>query len=102
MLMGYGTGAVMAVPAHDQRDYEFAQEYGLPIRQVIEPANAADNCDLDTEAFVTKGRLVNSGKYDGLTSAAAFDAFAADLEEAGTGERRTNYRLRDWMISRQR
>ncbi len=101
VLMGYGTGAVMAVPAHDQRDWEFAQEYGLPVKQVIAPADAAA-CDLSAAAFTDKGVLVNSGKYDGLTSAAAFDAIAADLEAAGKGERRTNYRLRDWLISRQR
>ena len=101
VLMGYGTGAVMAVPAHDQRDYEFAQEYGLPIRQVIEPAGD-ESCDMDQEAFVAKGRLLNSGKYDGLSSADAFSAIADDLTAAGTGARRTNYRLRDWLISRQR
>jgi leucyl-tRNA synthetase len=101
VLMGYGTGAVMAVPAHDQRDYEFARHYGLPIRQVIEAAGD-EACDVQTEAFVAKGVLLNSGKYDGLSSAAAFDAIATDLEAANKGERRTNYRLRDWLISRQR
>jgi leucyl-tRNA synthetase len=101
VLMGYGTGAVMAVPAHDQRDYKFAREYGLPIRQVIEPVGD-ESCDMDQEAFVAKGRLLNSGKYDGLSSADAFNAIADDLEAAGTGTRRTNYRLRDWLISRQR
>jgi len=101
VLIGYGTGAVMAVPGHDQRDWEFAQEYGLPILQVIEPADDAD-CDIAAGAFVDYGVLVNSGKYTGLTSADAFDAIATDLEGAGNGERRTNYRLRDWLISRQR
>ncbi|MCP4002429.1 MAG: leucine--tRNA ligase [Gammaproteobacteria bacterium] len=101
VLMGYGTGAVMAVPAHDQRDYEFAHEYGLPVRQVIEPAGN-EVCDLNSEAFVIKGRLINSGKYDGLSSAEAFNALATDLEADGKGDRRTNYRLRDWLISRQR
>ena len=101
VLMGYGTGAVMAVPAHDQRDYEFAHEYGLPVQQVIEPAGN-EPCDLDSEAFVAKGKLINSGKYDGLSSAEAFNALATDLEANGKGERRTNYRLRDWLISRQR
>jgi leucyl-tRNA synthetase len=101
VLMSYGTGAVMAVPAHDQRDYEFAQEYGLPIRQVIKPAGD-EPCDLQAEAFVAKGVLLNSGKYDGLSSADAFNAIAADLEVANKGKRRTNYRLRDWLISRQR
>jgi leucyl-tRNA synthetase len=101
VLMGYGTGAVMAVPAHDQRDYEFAHEYGLAIRQVIEPAGD-EPCDLQAEAFVAKGVLLNSGKYDGLSSADAFNAICDDLEAAKNGERRTNYRLRDWLISRQR
>ncbi len=101
VLMGYGTGAVMAVPAHDQRDYEFARTYDLPIKQVIAPAGD-EPCDMDSEAFVDKGVLVNSGKYDGLSSADAFNAIADDLEAAGKGDRRTNYRLRDWLISRQR
>lgn len=102
VLMGYGTGAVMAVPAHDQRDYEFANAYGLPIRQVIAPASAAEECDIAAQAFVAKGVLINSGKYDGLSSAEAFAAIADDLTAAGKGERRINYRLRDWLISRQR
>ncbi|MDB4307714.1 leucine--tRNA ligase [Gammaproteobacteria bacterium] len=104
VLMGYGTGAVMAVPGHDQRDYEFAQQYGLAINQVIAPApdEVAAACDLSEAAFVAKGVLVNSGKYDGLTSAAAFNAIADDLEAQHKGERKVNYRLRDWLISRQR
>ncbi|MEJ2137930.1 MAG: leucine--tRNA ligase [Gammaproteobacteria bacterium] len=104
VLMSYGTGAVMAVPAHDQRDYEFARQYGLAIKQVIKPAAGDDEtqCDLASAAFIEKGVLVNSGKYDGLSSAAAFDAIANDLESAGKGSRRVNYRLRDWLISRQR
>ena len=102
VLMGYGTGAVMAVPAHDQRDYEFATAYGLPIRQVIGPADSTTECDLSAQAFVDKGVLLNSGKYDGLSSADAFNAIADDLEAAGKGNRRVNYRLRDWLISRQR
>ena len=102
VLISYGTGAVMAVPAHDQRDYEFAKAYDLPIKQVIAPAAAEQECNLDECAFVEKGVLVSSGKYDGLTSAEAFDAIAADLEAQGRGERRVNYRLRDWLVSRQR
>ena len=103
VLMGYGTGAVMAVPAHDQRDYEFARQYGLPISQVIEPAPGdTAECDLATRAFVSKGVLVNSAKYTGLASADAFNAIADDLEAQGRGARRINYRLRDWLISRQR
>ena len=103
VLIGYGTGAVMAVPGHDQRDWEFAKEYGLSIRQVIEPGPQDDlKCAIDAAAFVAPGVLVNSGKYTGLSSANAFDAIATDLEAAGKGERQTNYRLRDWLISRQR
>ncbi|HHQ14314.1 MAG TPA: leucine--tRNA ligase, partial [Chromatiales bacterium] len=102
VLIGYGTGAVMAVPGHDQRDWEFAQRYGLPIRQVIAPADPQTEADLSQAAFVAPGVLVNSGKYDGLSSAEAFDAIAADLEAAGKGRRRVNYRLRDWLVSRQR
>jgi leucyl-tRNA synthetase len=102
VLMSYGTGAVMSVPAHDQRDYEFALAFGLPIRQVIVPAGDKAGCDLDKEAFVGKGVLVNSGKYDGLSSADAFAAIADDMEAAGKGQRQTNYRLRDWLVSRQR
>jgi leucyl-tRNA synthetase len=102
VLISYGTGAVMAVPAHDQRDYEFAKAYDLPIKQVIAPAAAEQECNLDECAFLEKGVLVSSGKYDGLTSAEAFDAIAADLEAQGRGERRVNYRLRDWLVSRQR
>ena len=102
VLMSYGTGAVMAVPAHDQRDWEFARAHDLPIVQVIAAADEAQDCDVATAAFVEPGVLVESGKYTGLTSAAAFDAIAADLEAAERGARRTNYRLRDWLISRQR
>jgi leucyl-tRNA synthetase len=101
VLMGYGTGAVMSVPAHDQRDYEFAQAYGLAIKQVIEPVNDAE-CDLTKAAFTEKGRLLNSQQFDGLTSAEAFDAIAEYLTQQNKGERQVNYRLRDWGVSRQR
>jgi leucyl-tRNA synthetase len=101
VLMGYGTGAVMSVPAHDQRDYEFAQAYGLAIKQVIEPVNDAE-CDLTKAAFTEKGRLLNSQQFDGLTSAEAFDAIAEYLTQQDKGERQVNYRLRDWGVSRQR
>ncbi len=101
VLMSYGTGAVMAVPAHDQRDYEFAKKYGLPIKQVIEPANG-EAIDLDSEAFTEKGKLVNSGEFTGKTSAEAFDAIATWLSERNLGEKKVNYRLRDWGVSRQR
>jgi leucyl-tRNA synthetase len=102
VLISYGTGAVMAVPGHDQRDWEFARRYHLPIVQVIAPTDQSQTCDIDAGAFVDPGALIASGKYTGLTSAEAFDAIAADLEAAGQGKRQTNYRLRDWLISRQR
>ncbi|WP_284455616.1 leucine--tRNA ligase [Alloalcanivorax xenomutans] len=101
VLMSYGTGAVMAVPAHDQRDFEFARKYDLPIKQVIEPANG-EAIDLEKEAFTGKGRLVNSAEFSGKTSAEAFDAIAAWLNERNLGEKKVNYRLRDWGVSRQR
>ena len=101
VLMDYGSGAVMAVPAHDQRDYEFAQKYNLPIQQVIAPQNG-EEIDLNEAAFVEKGLLVNSGEYDGLDFNAAFDAIASTLEAAKKGQVKVNYRLRDWGVSRQR
>lgn len=101
VLMGYGSGAVMAVPAHDQRDYEFANKYGLSINQVIAPV-AAEECDLSKEAFTLKGTLINSAEFDGLTSEEAFEKIAAYLEAKGSGQKRTTYRLRDWGVSRQR
>lgn len=105
VLMDYGSGAVMAVPGHDQRDYEFAQKYQLPIKQVIAP-NGDKPCDLGCEAFVEKGVLVNSGdnfeKWNGLDFNAAFNAIADALKEKGKGKVTTNYRLRDWGVSRQR
>ncbi len=101
VLMDYGSGAVMAVPGHDQRDYEFAKKYSLSIEQVIAPANG-EECDLNTCAFVEKGVLVNSGEFNDLDFAAAFDAIAKALEDQGKGKVQTNYRLRDWGVSRQR
>ena len=101
VLMGYGTGAVMAVPGHDQRDWEFATKYGIPIRPVIRPADAED-VDLSQGAYTEKGVLFHSGEFDGLDFAAAFEAIAAKLETEGKGRRRINYRLRDWGVSRQR
>jgi len=101
VLMDYGSGAVMAVPAHDQRDYEFAQKYNLAISQVIAPQNG-EVIDLTKAAFTEKGVLVNSGEYDGLDFNAAFDAIASTLEMANKGQVKTNYRLRDWGVSRQR
>ena len=101
VLMDYGSGAVMAVPAHDQRDWEFAKKYGLAINQVIAPSNGED-IDLDQAAFVDKGILVNSGEYDGLNFDAAFEAIGETLKAANLGQVTTNYRLRDWGVSRQR
>ncbi len=101
VLMGYGTGAVMSVPAHDQRDYEFAQKYQIPIKQVIFAADGQDD-DITRQAFTAKGVLKNSGPFDGLTSEQAFTAIAEYLEKQGKGQRKTNYRLRDWGVSRQR
>jgi leucyl-tRNA synthetase len=103
VLMGYGTGAVMAVPGHDERDHAFATKYGLPIRQVIAPAPGSEAVvDLSRAAYTERGVLVNSGKYDGLDYQQAFEAIAADLAKEGKAERRVNYRLRDWGVSRQR
>ncbi|MFQ5643335.1 MAG: leucine--tRNA ligase [Thiogranum sp.] len=102
VLMGYGSGAVMAVPAHDQRDYEFARQYGLPVRQVIYPADDALAADIGKAAFTDKGVLKHSGEFDGLTSQQAFDAIAMHLEKQGKGRKTINFRLRDWGVSRQR
>jgi leucyl-tRNA synthetase len=101
VLMGYGTGAVMSVPAHDQRDWEFARRYGLRIHPVVQPLDGSLS-DLETGAFTGHGRLINSGRFDGLEFDEAFDAYAKFFEAQGTGRRRVNYRLRDWGISRQR
>lgn len=101
VLMDYGSGAVMSVPAHDERDHEFAKEYKLPIKQVIASVDGED-LDIHEQAFTDKGLLVNSGEFTGLSSEEAFEAIAKRLEEAGIGSRQVNYRLRDWGVSRQR
>ena len=101
VLMSYGTGAVMSVPAHDQRDYEFAKRYGIAIKEVIASADGADD-SVAEKAFTDKGVLLNSGEFDGLNFKQAFDAIAAKLAGMGKGERKTNFRLRDWGVSRQR
>ena len=101
VLMDYGSGAVMAVPAHDQRDYEFARQYALPIQQVIAPADGSGG-DISAEAFTDKGVLINSGEYDGLDFDGAFEAISQALKAAHQGRVKTNYRLRDWGVSRQR
>ena len=101
VLMSYGTGAVMAVPAHDERDWEFAQAYNIPVLAVIS-ADGETEPDLSEGAFTDAGVLINSDEFNGLTSAKAFDAIADALAAKGLGERKTNYRLRDWGVSRQR
>ncbi len=104
VLMSYGEGAVMAVPAHDERDFHFAKTYGLPIKQVIQ----VEGESFSTEAWAEwygdkeKGRCVHSGQYDGLNYSEAVDAIAADLKAKGLGDKQVQYRLRDWGISRQR
>lgn len=101
VLMGYGTGAVMAVPAHDQRDYEFAKKYNLAIKPVIRPQDA-DSVDVSEQAYTEKGVLFNSGELDGLDFSAALEALATLLGDKNLGQKQTNFRLRDWGISRQR
>ncbi|HEB81639.1 MAG TPA: leucine--tRNA ligase, partial [Gammaproteobacteria bacterium] len=101
VLIDYGSGAVMSVPAHDSRDHAFAKAYGLPIKQVIYPADGSE-VSVEEEAFTEKGILKNSGEFDGLTSEAAIDAIAEKLKALGRGEKQVNYRLRDWGVSRQR
>ena len=104
VLMSYGDGAVMGVPGHDERDFAFAKKYGLPIQQVIAIEGKTYSTDGWQDWYADKqaGRAVNSGKYDGLTTAEAVDAVAADLVDMGLGEKQTTWRLRDWGISRQR
>lgn len=101
VLMSYGTGAVMAVPAHDQRDFEFARKYALPIRQVIRAPDDS-SVDIDQGAFIAKGVLQDSAQFSGITSEQAFEAIATHLEQQQKGRRQINYRLRDWGVSRQR
>jgi leucyl-tRNA synthetase len=102
VLMGYGTGAIMSVPAHDQRDWEFARKYGIEIRQVVAPTDGS-SIDLEVGSFVTKdGVCCNSGELDGLDFETAFNKIADSIEQRGKGERQVNYRLRDWGVSRQR
>jgi len=102
VLMAYGTGAVMAVPAHDQRDFEFARRYGLPVRAVVQPEGEPLDGASMTEAHTGPGTLADSGNFTGLASEAAKGRIADALEAKGAGKRRVNYRLRDWGISRQR
>ena len=100
VLTTYGTGAVMGVPAHDQRDYEFAKKHGLPISTIIAPPNGAE-AELG-QAFTEEGTMVNSGQFDGMASPNAVEAIADLVESKGWGHRALSYRIRDWLISRQR
>ncbi len=102
VLMEYGTGAVMAVPAHDQRDFEFAKKYGLPVRVVVQPKDTPLKAEEMTEAYVEDGIMVNSGPFSGLSSHEGKEQIALFLEEKGWGKKDIRYRLRDWGISRQR
>ena len=102
VLMDYGTGAVMAVPTHDQRDFEFARKYSLPLQVVIQPEGEALDTATMTEAFTEPGMLCNSGQFDGLRSDDAKEAIADYLQAEGIGTKTVNFRLRDWGISRQR
>ncbi|MEM7099200.1 MAG: leucine--tRNA ligase [Pseudomonadota bacterium] len=101
VLMEYGSGAVMSVPGHDQRDWEFARKYDIPVVQVIEPLGD-EACDLAVAAFTEHGRCINSGEFDGLSFEEAFNGIADALAAKDAGRRVTNYRLRDWGVSRQR
>ena len=102
VLMGYGTGAIMAVPAHDQRDFDFAKKFGLDIIPVVDPEDPSiDLYDLK-EAFVAEGKMINSGRFDGMNNKEAIPAMIEWLNEQGIGDKTVNFRLRDWLISRQR
>ncbi len=100
VLMSYGTGAVMAVPAHDQRDWEFAKKYDIPIKAVVKPLTG--DVDISQGAFTEKGILFDSATFDGLTSQAAFDVIADTLAKENKGGKQINFKLRDWGVSRQR
>ncbi len=102
VLTDYGTGAVMAVPTHDQRDFEFARKYSLPMQVVIQPETELLAAATMTEAYTEPGRMANSGQFDGISSLEAKEQIASWLEEKGCGKKTVNYRLRDWGISRQR
>ena len=101
VLITYGTGAIMAVPAHDERDFEFARKYKLPVRKVILEEGTEESAELEN-AYVEEGLMINSGKYNHMPSKKGIDAISDDLEKEGTGKRTVNYKFRDWLISRQR
>ena len=102
VLMGYGTGAIMAVPAHDERDFAFAVKFGLDIIPVVDPGNPEIDVNNLKEAFVAEGTMINSGKFDGMNNREAIKKVIEWVEEEGIGKATVNYRLRDWLISRQR
>ena len=102
VLTDYGTGAVMAVPAHDQRDFEFAKKYDLPIEIVIQPVGETLDASALTAAYTERGTLVNSGAFNGQDNEAAKSAITAWLAETGQGGQTVSFRLRDWLVSRQR
>lgn len=102
VLMGYGTGAIMAVPAHDRRDFDFARRFDLEIIPVVQPEDLSIDIHHLKEAFAAEGTMINSGKFDGMNNRRAIAAMIAWLEEEGIGKRTVNYKLRDWLISRQR
>lgn len=102
VLMGYGTGAIMAVPAHDQRDFDFAKKFDLEIIPVVDPGNPEIDVHNLSEAFAAEGTMINSGKFDGMNNKEAIEAVIEWLNEEGIGKKTVNYRLRDWLISRQR
>jgi leucyl-tRNA synthetase len=102
VLMTYGTGAIMAVPAHDERDYDFARKHGLPIRVVITPDGSVPDPDETPECYTGDGVMVNSGAFSGLPNREGMQQLGEWFEARGIGERKVNYRLRDWLISRQR
>ena len=102
VLLDYGTGAVMGVPAHDERDFEFATKFKLDIIPVVDPEDPAVDVNNLKSAFVAKGRMINSGKYDGMDNLSGIEAITKALAEKGIGEKTVNFRLRDWLISRQR
>lgn len=102
VMMDYGTGAIMAVPAHDQRDFEFAKKFDLDIVPVVDTQNPEIDINNLTEAFVAEGTMINSGKYTGMNNKEAIEKITKDLEADGLGKAQVNYKLRDWLISRQR
>ena len=102
VLISYGTGAVMGVPAHDQRDFDFATKFGLEIIPVVDPQREDIDVNNLSAAFEAEGKMINSGKYDGMDNKDAINAIRDDLKAMGLGEGVTNYKLRDWLISRQR